>query len=308
MAVINEITKKLLTLVSDWKGNFDGAYSIREDGGCIGMRSTEHIHIARRRDKSGLTIHIDPETKGEKVYIPACVTHGNQDDIVYNDFYIGENADVIIIAGCGVHTDTDGEVRHNGIHRFFIGQNAHVRYEEKHIGNGNGSGIRSIDPVTDIHLEENAFMEMETVQISGVDRSNRKTTATAKSGARLVVQERILTEGNQTADTFFEIELNGNDSGADIVSHSVAKDHSRQTYVSTIVGNAPCSGHTECDAIIAGNAIVDASPRLYARHSDAALIHEAAIGKIAGDQILKLRTLGLTEEEAEAKIVEGFLS
>ena len=308
MADMKEITKKLLSLVSDWDGKFDGAYSIREDGGCAGMRSTEHIHITQRTDRPGLTVHVDPGTKGEKVYVPACVTHGDMDDIVYNDFYIGEDADVVIVAGCGVHTETDSEVRHNGIHRFFVGKNAHVRYEEKHLGNGNGSGSRSIDPVTDIHLEENALMEMETVQISGVDRSDRKTTATAEAGARLVVQERILTEGTQTADTFFEIQLNGKDSGADIVSHSVARDHSRQTYVSTIVGNAPCSGHTECDAIIAGDAIVDASPRLYARNSDAALIHEAAIGKIAGDQILKLRTLGLTEEEAEAKIVEGFLS
>ena len=305
---LSDITKKLLGLVSDWTGTFNGAYNIRTDGECAGRVSSKNIKIESKTDNPGLNIHVLPGTKGETVYIPACVTKTNINDIVYNDFFVGENCDITIVAGCGVHNDGSEESRHNGIHRFFIGKNSHVKYEEKHIGIGDGDGTRSIDPVTEIYLEENSLLEMDTSQIGGVDRTNRKTTATAAAGAKLVINERIMTDGDQVADTFFEVELNGEGSGADIVSHSVAKDKSKQSYISTIVGNAPCSGHSECDAIIAGEAIVDASPRLYARNNDAALIHEAAIGKIAGEQILKLRTLGLTEEEAEAKIIDGFLS
>lgn len=305
---MNEVTERLLKLVSDWKGGaFDGAYNIRENGGCVGRQSSENIKIESKQDKPGLDIRILPGTKGEKVYIPACVTHGDIDDLVYNDFYVGEGADVVIVAGCGVHTETGEPARHNGIHRFFLAPNSHVVYEEKHVGTGHGTGLRSIDPVTEVHLEENAVLEMDTSQIGGVDHTVRKTTATAEKGARLVIKERLLTEKEQEAETFFEVELNGEGSGADIVSHSVARDKSKQSYTSTIIGNAPCSGHSECDAIIDGDAIVDAAPRLYARCSDAELIHEAAIGKIAGEQILKLRTLGLTEEEAEQRIIQGFL-
>lgn len=308
-AKMNAVTERLLKMVSDWKGGaFDGAYNIRENGGCVGRQSSENIKIESKEGQPGLEIKIASATRGEKVYIPACVTKGNVDDLVYNDFYVEDGADVIIVAGCGVHTETGEPARHNGIHRFFIGKNAHVVYEEKHVGTGKGTGLRSIDPVTEVHLDENALLEMDTAQIGGVDRTTRKTTGTAAAGARLVIKERILTEGDQQADTFFEIELNGEGSGADIISHSVARGRSRQAYTSTIIGNAPCSGHSECDAIIDGDAIVDAAPRLYARCSDAALIHEAAIGKIAGEQILKLRTLGLTEEEAEKKIIEGFLA
>ncbi len=305
---MNAITKKLLELVSDFKGSFKGAYNIREDGLCAGRVSSENIKIEPKSDKPGLDITVRPGTKGETVYIPACVTKGGVDDLVYNDFYVGENADIVIVAGCGVHTEDDGEARHNGIHRFFIGENAKVRYEEKHVGTGDGKGERVIDPVTDVVLEKNAYLEMDTVQISGVDKTMRKTTAKAAEGAKLVIRERLFTEGEQHAETFFQVDLNGEGSGADIVSRSVAKGHSYQNYVSTIVGNAPCTGHSECDAIIDDEAIVDASPRLYARNKDASLIHEAAIGKIAGDQILKFRTLGLTEEEAEQKIIDGFLA
>ena len=305
---MNDITKMLLEMISNFKGSYDGAFNIREDGGCVARQNSKNIKIEPKTDKPGLDIRILPGTKNETVYIPACVTHGDVDDLVYNDFYVGEGADVTIVAGCGVHTDNGEPARHNGIHRFFVGRNARVRYEEKHVGTGTGSGNRVIDPVTDVILEKNAQMEMDTSQIGGVDDTSRRTTAKAAAGARLVVKERILTENEQKADTFFEVELNGEGSAADIVSHSVAKDHSHQTYTSTIIGNAPCSGHSECDSIIDGEAIVDAAPRLYARNNDAALIPEAAIGKIAGDQILKLRTLGLTEEEAEAKIIEGFLS
>ena len=305
---MNNITETMLKEISNWNGSFKGAYNIRENGCSVGRQSSENIKIDSKTDQPGLDIHILPGTKGETVSIPACVTHGDVDDLVYNDFYVGEGADVIIVAGCGVHTETGEAARHNGIHRFFLAPNSHVKYVEKHIGTGKGFGIRTIDPVTEVFLEENAVLEMDTAQIGGVDRTTRKTKATVAAGGKLLIRERILTEKEQTADTEFEVELNGEDSSADIVSRSVARDASRQSYVSTIVGNAPCSGHSECDAIIDGTAVVDAAPKLWAHNADAALIHEAAIGKIAGEQILKLRTLGLTEEEAEKKIIEGFLS
>lgn len=305
---MNSATEKLLKLVADWKGNFDGAYSIRENGQCAEMRSTEHIRITPKTDRPGLEIHILPGTRGETVSIPACVTHGNVDDLVYNDFYVGEGADVVIVAGCGVHTETGEPARHSGVHRFFLEPGSHVKYLEKHIGTGGGAGIRSIDPVTSIELQENAVLEMETSQLGGVDKALRKTDASLGKGARLVIRESLLTEGEQEARTEFEVRLEGEGSAADLVSRSVARGSSHQAYRSRIIGNAPCTGHSECDAILAEHGRVDASPELTANHGDAALIHEAAIGKIAGEQIMKLRTFGLSEQEAEAKIIEGFLN
>ena len=305
---MNNITKKILEIVSDFKGSFKGAYNIRENGECAGRVSSENIKIESKLDKPGLDIKVAPGTKGETVYIPACVTKGGVDDLVYNDFFIGADSDIIIVAGCGVHTDDAGEARHNGIHRFFVGENARVKYIEKHVGTGSGAGDKVIDPVTDCILEKNAYLEMDTSQLSGINHTKRTTTAKCDAGAKLVIRERLFTEGNQRAETYFTAELNGEGAGADIVSRSVARGHSYQNYESTIIGNAPCTGHSECDAIIDADAIVDASPRLFARNKDASLIHEAAIGKIAGEQILKFRTLGLTEEEAEAKIIEGFLA
>ncbi len=305
---MNEITKTLLEQISDWKGGYEGAYNIREDGGCAARKSTDNIRIESKNDAPGLDIFIEPGTKGESVSIPACVTHGNVDDLTYNDFHIGENADVLIVAGCGVHTETGEPARHNGIHRFFLAKGSKVKYLEKHIGTGKGNGIRSIDPVTEVFLEEDSVLEMDTSQIGGVDRSTRKTKAVLKDRAKLLIRERLLTENDQTADTDFVVELNGTDSGADVISRSVAKDSSHQAYRSIIIGNAKCTGHTECDAILSGNGKVDAAPELQAHHEDAALIHEAAIGKIAGEQLLKLQTLGLTEKEAEETIIAGFLS
>lgn len=302
------VTKDLLSVVADWNGGeFKGAYNIRKDGGCAGRASTENIQIESKTDKPGIDIRIKAGTKGETVFIPACVTHGNVDDLVYNDFFVGENADVTIVAGCGVHTDTHETARHNGIHRFFLAKNSRVLYKEKHIGTGTGTGSRSIDPVTEIHLDEGAVLEMDTTQIKGVDKTVRTTTAEAAKDAKLIIREHIMTDGDQYAETDFKVELNGENSGADLISRSVAKGSSKQFFRSCIVGNAPCTGHSECDAIIADNAHVSAAPELTASCPDAELIHEAAIGKIAGEQLLKLRTLGLTEEEAEAKIIEGFL-
>lgn len=304
---MNDITKELLKVVSDWNGQFDGAYNIREDGCCAGRVSTEHIKIESKKDKPGLDIRVLPGTHGESVAIPACVTHGDENDLVYNDFYIGEGADVVIVAGCGVHTENGEPARHNGIHRFFLEKGSRVKYIEKHIGTGKGAGLRSIDPVTEAELDENAVLEMDTSQIGGVDDTHRSTKAKVGPGAKLIIRERLFTEKEQTARSEFEVELNGDGSGVDLVSRSVAREHSHQAYRSVIIGNARCNGHSECDAIIADHAAVDATPELYARNVDAALIHEAAIGKIAGEQILKLRTLGLTEKEAESQIIDGFL-
>lgn len=305
---MNEISKQIIEAVSDFSESFRGAFNIREDGKCVGRQSSKNIQILPKKDKPGLDIIISPETDGESVYIPACVTHGNEDDLVYNDFFVGEGANVTIVAGCGVHTTTGEPARHNGIHRFFLRPNSHVKYVEKHIGLGKGVGLRTIDPVTEAELGENSVLEMDTAQIGGVDKTLRKTRATCAKGAKLIIRERILTEKVQTAVTDFLVELNGEGSGADIVSRAVARGESHQEYSSVIVGNAACSGHSECDAIIDGKATVDAAPKLSANCCDAALIHEAAIGKIAGEQIIKLRTLGLTEEEAEARIIEGFLN
>lgn len=304
---MNLITENLLSAISDWGKNPTGAYNIRENGQCAGRQSTEHVLIESKDELPGLDIRVLPGTKGETVSIPACVNHGGIDDLVYNDFYIGEGADITIVAGCGVHTENGEPARHNGIHRFFLGPNTHVLYQEKHIGTGDGAGVRSIDPVTEIFLEEGAVLEMDTVQIGGVDRSNRQTSAVLGARSKLLIRERILTEQEQWAKTDFVVELNGEDAGVDLISRSVARDRSYQEYRSKMIGNARCTGHSECDAIVAGNSKVSASPDLTANHEDAALIHEAAIGKIAGEQIMKLRTLGLTEQEAEEKIIAGFL-
>lgn len=304
---MNKITEELLKQVSDYKGEFKGAYNIREDGGCVGRQSLEHIKIESKPDGSGLEIHISPEAQKETVYIPACVTRGNVNDLVYNDFFVGEGADVTIVAGCGVHTDNEGEAEHDGIHRFFLEKGAHVLYKEKHVGTGAGIGLKKINPVTDMELKEDAVMEMDTIQIGGVDLTKRSTKAVLGARAKLIIHERIMTDGEEQASTDFEVEMQGEDSGVDLISRSVAKDHSYQEYHSKIRGNCRCTGHSECDAILIGEGKVNAAPELFAGDIDASLIHEAAIGKIAGEQIVKLRTLGLTEEEAEKKIVEGFL-
>lgn len=304
---MNSITEQLLKEVSDYNGEFKGAYNIREDGKCAGRQSSENIAIESKTDAPGLVIKVKPGTKGETVYIPACVTHGSVDDLVYNDFYIGEGADVVIVAGCGVSTDNDGHAKHNGIHRFFLAKGAKVLYKEKHLGTGKGSGLRKIDPVTDAQLAEDAVLTMDTIQIGGVDETDRKTRAKLAARARLVIRERLLTDKNDHAKTEFNVELEGEDAGADIVSRSVARGNSYQEYHSRISGLVRCTGHSECDALLADGGRVNAAPELYAGSADASLIHEAAIGKIAGEQIIKLRTLGLTEQEAEQRIIEGFL-
>ncbi|MDO5441846.1 MAG: SufD family Fe-S cluster assembly protein [Bacillota bacterium] len=303
---IDKETAALLETVSG-EIDFNAAFNIRSNSGCIGRQSTENIKIDSKEDNPGLDIHIKAGTKGEKCYIPACVTKPGIDDLVYNDFYVGKDADVTIVAGCGIHTETGEPARHSGIHRFFLEEGAHVLYEEKHIGTGAAQTEKIIDPVTEIFMGPDSYLEMDTVQLGGVLHSLRKTNAKLEENAKLVIRERLLTDGDEHAESYFEVEMAGAGSGVNLMSRSVAKGNSYQKYQSNIIGNVECTGHSECDAILSDNGRVDAIPMLVANSKDAALIHEAAIGKIAGEQILKLRTLGLTEEEAEAAIIDGFL-
>ncbi len=304
---MDKITEEILKEITDWDKVFDGAYSLRENGECISFQNSDHIRIVRKEDKSGIDIYISDKAKGETVYIPACVTKSAVKDLVYNDFHIQSGADVTIVAGCGVHTDSEEGSNHNGIHRFFLEDNSRVVYKEKHIGIGEGTGARVIDPVAYAELAEGAILEMETIQLRGVDNTTRQTRAKLSKDAKLIIHESIMTDGNETAKTDFEVDLDGEDSSVDLVSRSVAKGDSVQEYRSVINGNVRCAGHSECDAILADNGKVNAMPALSASSVDANLIHEAAIGKIAGEQIIKLMTLGLTEEEAEEKIIAGFL-
>ena len=284
-----------------------GAYNIRANGQAVGRHSTEHIEIVTKEDKQGIDIFVKPGTKKESVHIPVLMTQTGLKELVYNDFHIGEDCDVTIVAGCGIHNGGSQASEHSGIHSFYIGKNAKVKYVEKHYGTGEGTGERIMNPQTIIEMAEGSYMEMETVQIKGVDSTERSTKAKLGEGAQLVIKEKLMTHGKQTAVTRFYVDLDGKESSTNVISRSVAKDHSEQTFYSQINGNNPCAGHSECDAIIMDNAVVRAVPEITANHLEASLIHEAAIGKIAGEQLIKLMTLGLTEQEAEEQIVNGFL-
>ena len=304
---MDQIKLNLLREVADLHGVPEGAYNIRSDGQLAGRNTTANIDIVSKEDGSGIDIHIKPGTVHESVHIPVIISESGLSEVVYNDFYVGENSDVVIVAGCGISNCGQQDSEHDGIHRFFVGKNAKVKYVEKHYGEGDGNGKRILNPVTEVHMDEGSYMEMEMVQIKGVDSTIRKTEMDLAAGAKVVIKERLLTHGNQTAVSEISAHLNGEGSSANIISRSVAKDNSYQKFVARLFGNAACSGHSECDSIIMGNAKIQAVPEIDAECTDAALIHEAAIGKIAGDQIIKLMTLGLTEEEAEAQIVNGFL-
>lgn len=305
--MIDDIQKRLLKEVADLDSLPVGAYNIRANGAAAGRHTTANIDIVTKTDRPGIDIIIAPGTKNESVHIPVVISQTGLKDLVYNDFYIGENADVVIIAGCGIHCAGAQETSHDGIHTFHVGKNARLRYVEKHYGEGEGRGKRVMNPTTIVHLAEGAAMEMETTQISGIDDTIRKTSGTLAAHATLTVREKIMTTGDQHAVTDFTIDLNGENCSTDVVSRSVARDESKQEFYSHINGNNACAGHSECDAIIMDRACVIATPALIANHVDAALIHEAAIGKIAGEQLIKLMTLGLTAEEAEHEIVNGFL-
>lgn len=304
---MDAIQKNLLEQITDLHAVTQGAYNIRANGASVERNTTAHIDIVTKQDKQGIDIIIRPGTKKESVHIPVLLSQSGLTEMVYNDFHIGEDCDVLIVAGCGIHNGGDRLSRHDGIHTFYVGKNSRVRYVEKHYGSGEGTGERIMNPETVVHLAENSYMEMETVQIRGVDSTERLTRADLADGATLVVKEKLMTHGKQYAKTSFEVDLNGEGSGTNVISRSVAKDASRQLFFAKINGNNRCSGHSECDAIIMDEARISAVPEITANHLDAALIHEAAIGKIAGEQIIKLMTLGLTEEEAEAQIINGFL-
>lgn len=305
--MVDEIQKRLLSEIADLHTVPTGAYNIRANSQLAGRNTTANIDIITKDDKSGIDIKINAGTKNESVHIPVVVSESGIKETVYNDFYIGDDCDVVIIAGCGIHNCGNQDSQHDGVHRFYVGKNAKVKYVEKHYGSGDGQGKRILNPVTQVYMQENSTMEMEMVQIKGVDSTIRTTQAELAGGATLLVRERLMTHNDQHAESIYETNLNGAGSSADVISRSVAKDNSYQKFDSRITGNAPCSGHTECDAIIMDNAKILAVPQLEANDIDAALIHEAAIGKIAGEQIIKLMTLGLTEQEAEEQIINGFL-
>ena len=307
MVKLDEIQKRLLMEVADLHAVPEGAYNIRSNSQSAGRRSTANIEIVPKTDVSGLEIHIAPGTKNESVHIPVVMTQSGLKELVYNDFFIGEDADVVIVAGCGIDNCGTQDSEHDGIHRFYVGKNAKVKYVEKHYGSGSGTGKRILNPGTEVYQAEGSSVEMEMVQIKGVDDTERTTTAALAANAKLVVRERLMTHGSQRAISTYAVSLDGEGASADIVSRSVARDDSFQKFDAKIAGNAPCSGHTECDSIIMDNGRILAVPGLEANNVDAALVHEAAIGKIAGEQITKLMTLGLTEAEAEEQIINGFL-
>ena len=304
---MDAIQKSMLEKIADLHEVPEGAYNIRSNGALAGRNTTANIDIVTKQDKPGIDIIIKPGTKNESVHIPVILSESGLNDCVYNDFYIGEGADVVIVAGCGIHNCGTDTSEHDGIHTFFIGKNAKVKYIEKHYGEGDGTGEKILNPTTIVHIDEGGYMEMETTQIKGVDSTIRDTQADLKDGASLVIKEKIMTHGNQTAETNFVVNLDGVDSSANVISRSVAKDSSKQVFNSKICGNNKCYGHTECDAILMDNGHVNAVPSLEANDLDASLIHEAAIGKIAGEQLIKLMTLGLTEHEGEEQIINGFM-
>ena len=308
--MINDIDAKLLEQIADLTGQPVGAFNIRKDSGCEARQSTEFIEITSKTDKDGIDIRIKDGTKGEKCYIPVVISKSGITEMVYNDFFIGDDCDVEIVAGCGIHNSGCNESRHDGIHTFYVGKNSRVRYAEKHYGENDPgqTGQNIMNPQTIVYLGENATIQMDTVQIRGIDSTKRYTKFVCESGSEAVITERLLTHGKQEAISDMEIELNGLDAKCRVISRSVGQDESVQVFYPRVVGNAPCFGHVQCDSIIMGQAKIRSIPEIAANHPEAQLIHEAAIGKIAGDQLLKLETLGLTAEEAEDTILQGFLA
>ena len=303
---MNNVDKELLETISD-TSEYKGAYNIRKNGQGIERQITDNINIVTKQDVSGIDVIVKEDTKLEFIHIPVIITESGLKDVVYNDFYIGKNANIVIVAGCGIHNDEHGDSQHDGIHRFFLEDGAKVKYIEKHYGEGNGKGKKILNPVTEVHLKDGSSLEMESVQIKGVDSTIRETRGEMADNTSFVVTEKIMTHGTQFAKTVFDVKLNGKGSSVKVTSRSVAVDKSSQEFISKIYGNNQCFGHVECDAIIKDKAKVSATPEITANCEDANLIHEAAIGKIAGDQLKKLMTLGLSAKEAEEAIINGFL-
>ena len=307
MENLNNVENELLKKITDTDDFSGGAYNIRQNGKGVSRKTTENINIVNKEDKPGIDIIVKPGTKKEFVHIPVMITESGVNDLVYNDFYIGKDADITIIAGCGIHNDHNMLSRHDGIHTFYLEEGAKVKYIEKHYGEGEGTGERVLNPKTVVKLKKGAVLEMDSVQIKGVDSTIRETVGELDEDASFIVSEKIMTHGKQYAKTIFNVALNGENSSTHVISRSVAKDESKQEFYSNIEGNTSCYGHVECDAIIMDKGVVKAVPEILANSIDARLVHEAAIGKIAGEQLTKLMTLGLSEKEAEEKIVSGFL-
>jgi Fe-S cluster assembly scaffold protein SufB len=308
MTELDRITERILEQISGGEFRQKGAFNLRQNGIALCHGDSEHVKIRKKEDRQGIDVYIDGDTHGEQVHIPVVVNASGMTDIVYNDFYVAEGADVTIIAGCGIHNSGCNESRHDGIHSFHIAKGANVRYEEKHYGEGEGTGAKVLNPVTNIYLEEEAVFTLDTTQIKGVDSTERATNITMGRGAKLFVTEKLMTHDNQTAISDMEVQMNGEDSSAQIISRSVAKGESRQVFHPRAVGNAKCHAHVQCDSIIMDQAQVSSIPEINAKHLDAAIIHEAAIGRINDEQLIKLRTLGMTEEEAEEIIIDNFLN
>ena len=304
---MDAIQKSLLEQVAGLHEVPEGAYNIRANGQKAGRNTTANIDIVTKTDKDGIDIIIKPGTRNESVHIPVVLSMSGLKDMVYNDFFIGEDSDVTIIAGCGIHNCGVQASEHSGIHTFHVGKNARVRYVEKHYAEGDGSGENIMNPTTVVELDEGGYMEMETTQIKGVDSTVRSTTAKLGPNATLIIKEKVMTHGKQLAKSDFTVDLDGEGCHTNVISRSVARDQSKQIFLARINGNAACYGHSECDAIIMDEGVVSAIPEVTANCLDAQLVHEAAIGKIAGEQLTKLMTLGLTEKEAEEQIVNGFL-
>lgn len=304
---MNNLEKKLFEKLTDLHKIPSGAFNLRKNGQAEARTSTKEIEIIPKNDKSGIDIIVKPNVINKSVHIPVIITVGGLSDLVYNDFYIGENSDVVIVAGCGIHNKTCKDSVHNGIHSFHLAKNSKVRYVERHIGEGEGTGGKILNPVTKIFLKENSQMIMETTQLGGVTSTIRKTYAKLGDYSKLNIQENLLTTSDQKAKTQFRVELLGKNSGVEVVSHSVAKDNSIQEFTSNLIGKNLCFGHVECDGILLDNARISSLPMIDAVNKEASLVHEAAIGKIAGDELIKLMTLGLTQKEAEDVIIEGFL-
>lgn len=304
---MNSTDKHMLEAIADLHEIPQGAFSLRKNGESAERRSSANIIIEPKKDKPGIDITVKAGTKNESVHIPVIITEAGVNDLVYNDFYIGEDADVLIVAGCGIHNSGNQNSEHDGIHRFHIGKNARIKYVEKHYGEGDGKGERILNPTTEVYMDENSFCEMEMVQIKGVDSTKRDTVAKLGAGARLVILEKLMTHGNQVAHSNMVVELNGEDSSSQIISRSVAKDGSEQVFYPRAIGNAKCRAHVQCDSIIMDNAHIRSIPEIAANHCEANIVHEAAIGRINNDQLLKLQTLGKTEEEAEEIIINCFL-
>lgn len=305
---MDNIEKNLLKTIADIEKTPHGAYNIRENGKSVGRNVTANIDIVSKTDKPGIDIYVKENTKNESVHIPVILTESGLTDMVYNDFHIGKNADVVIVAGCGIHNSSCETSEHDGIHTFYLEENAKVKYIEKHYGEGEGTGKRILNPQTIVNLKDGSFLEMETVQIKGVDSSIRETSGVLADNANLVIKEKILTHDEQFAKTIFDVKLNGKNSSTKVSSRSIAQNNSSQEFISNIEGNAECFGHVECDAIIMNNAKVTSTPKIIANDINANLMHEASIGKIANDQLIKLMSLGLTEKEAEERIIQGFLN